>query len=253
MAARGTPRQASDWRTDTRRDGVRHRRQRVPRPASTRQRVLEPMYDCGAKKTYSFDCPVRIDMSGGGAGGSPLFSVPRRQACRQRYAFSVLLWRALVDDLPDPPALVVGDVESTVEALSQACRTMRRAIGLLGGTGEAVGKDFVLRGIYWFPTGESNERHVVSLLRSGRTVPRTVKCDERAVLVMRRELRAAVKEKSVRRPVCRKKCFGPVFTRAVADCLSTIASVLRREHQLSLLAVEITGWPAIVASLLDPQ
>src|SRR6266496_3027674 len=236
MAARGTPRQASDWRTDTRRDGVRHRRQRVPRPASTRRRERGPMYDWGATKTYSFDYPGRIDMSSGAPGGSPLFSIPRRQACRRRYACAVLLWRALIDNLPDPPALVVGDVESTVQTLSQPCRAMRRAIRFLDGTREAVGKDFVLRRIYRLPTSEWNERHVVSLLRPRRTVPRPVKCDEGAVCVMRGELRAAIEEEPVRSPVSGEHCFWPRLSAADACCrydpgrMPSVTAVLGREH-----------------------
>src|SRR3954470_1125409 len=117
--------------------------------------------------------------------GPPLSSLARRQAGVRVTPVHRLFRGAAVDDLPDPPALVVGDVQGSVRPLGQPRRTVRGfgvGVGAQWSAGESVGKDFVLGRVGRFAPGEWNEGHVISLLCTGRAVPGSVESDERTVL-----------------------------------------------------------------------
>src|SRR5712672_7859 len=139
-------------------------------------------------------------MSSGGHVGPPLDSLPRRQARAGGYAFR-LLSRALVGDLPDATALVIGDVDGAVRPLSDSRGAVRGAVRLLHSSREPVGENLVLCRIHWLSAREGNEHHVVSLLRAGRSVPRPVECYERAALVVGGEKRSRIEHQSIRGPV----------------------------------------------------
>src|SRR6266550_3390624 len=182
-----------------------------------------PLCRWDAAKRYSFDCPVQIDVSCSSPLGPSLDSLPRRQVVAGVTRVSSLFGGTFVDDLPHASALIVGDVDGAVTRLGQSRRAVCSAIGLFGGTGEAIGKDLVLRRVCRFCAGEGNEHQVVSLLWSGCAIPRAMKCDEGAVLVAGGKLGASVKHQSIGRPVRREKRFRSFLSRAVPDCLSTIA------------------------------
>ncbi len=95
------------------------------------------------------------------------------------------------------------------------------------------------------------EHQVVTTLREGRAIPRAVKRDERAAVISIRKLIALVDRDVVRSPVRRKSRDGCELLRALADGFATVTAVLRSEHELVLLVVEITFRPAVVAAVFD--
>src|SRR6478672_5262233 len=137
-----------------------------------------------------------------------------------------LLVCALVDDLPHAARLVVGDVERAVLPLGQTDGAMRCCVGLLVGARESVGKDLVLRRVLRLAAGEGNERDVVTLLRSGCAIPRSVESDERTSLVVIGKGGAAVEHQSVRCPVGGEKRGRGTLRSAVSYGLPPITGVL---------------------------
>src|SRR5579862_4015197 len=94
------------------------------------------------------------------------------------------------------------------------------------------------------------ERHVESGLRQRRAIPRSVERDERAVLVLRRKLRARVEQQAVRRPVTREG-IDRLLLALAAVVLLAIAAVLRAIDLLVLGVRVVAIWPAVVPALHD--
>src|SRR5690348_5491992 len=154
-----------------------------------------------------------------------------------------------VRDSVDAAGLVVRDVERPVRPLCQSRRTMLRRVGLHDSTRETVGEGLeVPRG---FAGRERLKDDLIAALRTRRTIPGSVKRDERAVAVARREGGPGVEQQSIGRPVRREECRGCLLGGALPDRLAAIAAVLRREHELLLLIVEVALGPAEVVALVD--
>src|SRR6185503_12147563 len=115
----------------------------------------------------------------------------------------------LVDDAPDAATFVVGDVERSVWSQREAGWTVGRAIWLLVRAREAIGEDLELRRVDGLTCRERDKRYVVPSLWSRRTVPRPVKCDESAAVIVGREFRARVEHDPVRRPMRGKERLRP--------------------------------------------
>src|SRR6266446_10279739 len=128
---------------------------------------------------------------------------------------------------------------------------MSCAVRLLYRTGKAISEDLELRRIWRLSSREGNEHDVVSRLRSRRTIPRAMARDERAILIVGRKRRARIEKQIVGRPVGGEERLWSPLRRAVSNGFATVAAVLGRENELLLLAVEVAGWPSIVAALHD--
>src|SRR5581483_8958603 len=111
---------------------------------------------------------------------------------------------AFVEDTPNLALLAVGDVERSVRRLCNAVRARDRLVWLHQRVlaREAGGEDLERPGR--LVAGEGLERDVVAVLRRRRSVPRSVERDERAALVLLRELRSRVEHDVDRRPVRRE-------------------------------------------------
>src|SRR5580693_5616664 len=120
---------------------------------------------------------------------------------------------------------------------------MCRLVGRLLGSCKTVGKNLTFSGRLVARQRLKND--VVARLRIGRTIPRTVKRDEYAVAVARRELLLVIERHSVRRPMRRKIRDGDGLLGAFAAALA-VAAVLRSEHQLLQSRIEVALGPAIV-------
>src|ERR1700694_475508 len=179
-------------------------------------------------------------MSSGGHSGRRLTHYPDDKNARGL--------RALVDHFPDAPRLVVGDVKRAVRAHGDTSRTMGSGVGVLLGARKAIGEDLVLRWTNRFPVGEGNEHDVVSLLRSGRAVPRAVEGDESPALVVSGKRCSGIEHEAVRRPVGRKKRLRSQLRCALTYCFA-VPGVLGRQHELLLKAVVIAIRPAVITTL----
>src|SRR5512141_2457133 len=116
---------------------------------------------------------------------------------------------------------------------------MRSPVGLEFSTCEPVGEFLeVVRG-RGIPVRERNAYDLISTLRSGCAVPRSVECDERAAAIMLRERSAGIEHQTVRCPVCREVRGRRELRCAIADRFATVTTVLGRKHQLLLSVVEI--------------
>ena len=107
-------------------------------------------------------------------------------------------------DVPDPALLAIANVQRSIGSL-------RHSIGAECGVGrvhqwrlagETGREDFEVAGR--LATRERLEGHVVAILRHGCAIPRSVKGDEYAALILLRELLAAIEGEIHGRPVGRE-------------------------------------------------
>src|SRR5207247_2322909 len=113
--------------------------------------------------------------------------------------------------------------------------------------GKAVSEHFITaRG---FCAVHRLKHHVVATGRQRSAVPRSLKGDERAGLILLRELGARVEHQVARRPVARKPRDRQRILAAIADLLA-VAPVLWHQQALALLPVVIAIRPAEVGAIL---
>src|SRR5207302_10753830 len=155
---------------------------------------------------------------------------------------------AFIDDPPDPPRRIVGDVQRPVRPLRQSHGPVLRPGTVL--VPEPVGERLV--GPHRFAVLERDEHDAIARLRQRRAVPGAVKRDEYAPPVGRGELRARVKQQAVRRPVAgERECR--LFLLGAPPYLLAVAPVLRREHEVAELEVVIAVRPPEIVPLIDAQ
>src|SRR5438094_6332208 len=80
-----------------------------------------------------------------------------------------------------------------------------------------------------------------------------MKGDECPVAIPRWELRAGIKQQSIRRPVRGEKRGGRSFRGAVTNGFASVTAILRRENQLLLIAIEVAARPAEIGVVLDRE
>src|SRR5690348_3622106 len=102
---------------------------------------------------------------------------------------------------------------------------MRRAVRLLQRAREAVSEDLVLVHPRGLSVLERNEDDVVAALRPWRAIPRAVERDERAALIVLRELRPRVERDAEWRPVRGEERDRLRLVRALADRLAAVAAI----------------------------
>src|SRR5271156_5147760 len=118
---------------------------------------------------------------------------------------------------------------------------MRSPTGFLDRAGEAVGENHIMS--RRFAVRERLEHHVVSGLRQGCTVPRSMKCNENTAAIGSGELRPGVERHVVGRPMGRECSERGALFRAWPNCLSAVTAILGSQHELLLGEVEITFRP----------
>ena len=158
---------------------------------------------------------------------------------------------ATVDDTIDSSANIIGNVERPFWSDCQARWTMRRLVGGLHGPGKSVGKYLALTGCVI--ARQSLKHHVITALRIGRPIPRSVEGDKHAVAIMSGELQLVIQRHRVRRPVCGKRRNRSDVARAGANLLAPVATVLGSEHESALRRVVVTFGPPVVTTAPQAQ
>src|SRR5690242_7535712 len=155
----------------------------------------------------------------------------------------------LIDDFVDPSAYVVGNIKRAVRPDGHARRTMGSFVRRLHRSRESVGKYLALTGC--MVAGERLKDDVVTALRIGRTIPRTVEGNKHAAAVSGGELLLVIKRHSVRPPMSGKCRHRRNLVRACANLLAAIPTVSRRQNQLLRKWIVVTLRPAVVSSRLQ--
>src|SRR5579863_1975579 len=114
------------------------------------------------------------------------FARRRRSAWTGRARRVRICGTSLVEDAIDPPPHVVRHIERAIRTDGDSGGTICGAVRSLYRASEAVSED--LATARCVAVCEGLKDHVVSALRVGRPVPRTVKGDEHAVMIAGRKL-----------------------------------------------------------------
>ena len=96
------------------------------------------------------------------------------------------------------------------------------------------------------------EHDVIAALRQRRAIPGAVEGDERPAAIGCREMRRRHRSPWSLGAQCPgKAATGGLLGRADADLLAAVAAIFGRQHQLVLIAVEVTFRPAEIGALFE--
>ena len=141
-----------------------------------------------------------VAAAGGVSPEAPAQAAPNNSAGSET-SRKRMVSRLPVGDPPDAALLRVRDVQRAIRRDRQTHRSIARIVRIVVGhvAGETIGEHLVVA------TGlavlHRLEDHLVAGLRLGSAVPAAVECDERAALVLRREILARIEQQVVRGPV----------------------------------------------------
>ena len=151
----------------------------------------------------------------------------------------------LVDNLVNPSAHIVGDVERTIGSDCEPGGTMSCPLWSHYRSRKPIRENFAIAG--GMIVGQRKD-YVVTALGIRRPIPGTMKGDEYTAAIAGWKLLLIVMNHRVRGPMGGKHRGRRKLIRAHADGFASIASIFRRKHQFLLERIVVTLWPAIVAA-----